>query len=59
MLDGEAVGVTIMAARQFMPRFEEQVGSVLCPTIHEDVVFGQYMDPAASPEKMEAFAEAA
>jgi C_GCAxxG_C_C family probable redox protein len=58
VLDGEAVGATIMAARQFMPRFEEQVGSVLCPTIHEDVVFGRYMDPAASPEKMEAFAQA-
>ena len=27
-------------------------------TIHEDVIFGRYMDPAASPENMEAFAEA-
>jgi C_GCAxxG_C_C family probable redox protein len=58
VLDGEAVGATFMAARQFMPRFEEQVGSVLCPTIHEDVVFGRYMDPAASPQSMEAFAQA-
>lgn len=58
VLDGEAVGATFMAARQFMPRFEEQVGSVLCPAIHEDVVFGRYMDPAASPENMEAFARA-
>jgi C_GCAxxG_C_C family probable redox protein len=57
-LDYEATGATIMAARKFMPRFEEKVGSVLCPTIHEDVVFGRYMDPAASPEKMEAFAQA-
>ncbi len=57
-LDYEAVGATFMVARQFMSRFEEQVGSVLCPKIHEDVVFGQYMDPAASPEKMEAFAQA-
>ena len=56
--DYEAVGATIMAARQFMPRFEEKVGAVTCPTIHEDVVFGRYMDPAASPENMEAFAEA-
>jgi C_GCAxxG_C_C family probable redox protein len=58
VLDEEAVGATFMAAQQFMPRFEEQVGSVLCPEIHEDVVFGQYMDPAASPKKMEAFAQA-
>ena len=58
MLDYEAVGATIMAARKFMPRFEEEVGSVVCPKIHEDVVFGRYMDPAASPENMEAFAKA-
>jgi len=58
VLDDEAVVATIMAARQFMPRFEAQVGSVTCPRIHEDVVFGRYMDPAASPENMEAFAEA-
>jgi C_GCAxxG_C_C family probable redox protein len=54
--DYEATGASIMAARKFMPRFEEQVGSVLCPEIHEKVVFGRYMDPAASPENMDAFA---
>jgi C_GCAxxG_C_C family probable redox protein len=54
----EATGATIMAARQFMPRFEEKVGAVTCPKIHEDVVFGRYMDPAASPENMAAFAQA-
>jgi C_GCAxxG_C_C family probable redox protein len=58
LLDYDAVGATIMAARQFMPRFEEQVGAVVCPRIHEDVVFGRYMDPAASPANMAAFAEA-
>jgi hypothetical protein len=47
-----------MAARQFMPRFEEETGSVVCPTLQEDVIFGRYMDPAASPENMEAFAAA-
>jgi len=56
--DYEAVGRAIGAARQFMPRFEEQVGAVVCPKIHEDVVFGRYMDPAASHENMEAFAKA-
>jgi C_GCAxxG_C_C family probable redox protein len=58
MQDYDAVGATIMAARKFMPRFEEEVGSVVCPKIQEDVVFGRYMDPAASPENMEAFAQA-
>ena len=58
MQDYDAVGATIMAARKFMPRFEEEVGSVVCPKIQEDVIFGRYMDPAASPENMEAFAEA-
>jgi len=58
VLDHAAVGTTIGAARQFMPRFEEQVGSFLCPTIHQDVVFGRYMDPAASPQNMETFTQA-
>jgi C_GCAxxG_C_C family probable redox protein len=58
MLDYDAVGGTIMAARQFMSRFEEEVGAVVCPKLQEDVVFGRYMDPAASPENMEAFAQA-
>jgi len=58
LLDYEATGATIRAARAFMPRFQERVGSVLCPDLHRDVVFGRYMDPAASPENMQAFAEA-
>jgi C_GCAxxG_C_C family probable redox protein len=55
--DYEAVGRTIMAAREFMPRFEQQAGALICPKLHEDVVFGRYMDPAASPENMETFAK--
>ncbi len=51
----EAVGATIEAARKFMPRFQEQVGAVVCPKLQEDVIFGRYMDPAASPENMLAF----
>jgi C_GCAxxG_C_C family probable redox protein len=58
MLDYERTGKTIIAARKFMPRFEEQVGGVVCPKIQEDVIFGRYMDPAASEENMEAFARA-
>jgi C_GCAxxG_C_C family probable redox protein len=57
-LDYDAVGATIMAARQFMPRFEEEAGSLVCPKLQEDVIFGRYMDPAASLENMEAFAKA-
>jgi C_GCAxxG_C_C family probable redox protein len=58
LLDYDAVGAAIGAAREFMPRFEEEAGSVVCPTLQEDVIFGRYMDPAASPEHMEAFAMA-
>lgn len=58
VLDYEATGGTIMAARKFMPRFEEEAGAVVCPKLQEDVIFGRYMDPAASPENMEAFAKA-
>ena len=53
--DYEAVRSTILAARQFMSRFEQEIGAVTCPKLHEDVVFGRYMDPAASPENMEIF----
>jgi C_GCAxxG_C_C family probable redox protein len=58
LLDNDAVGATIMAAREFMPRFEEEAGSVVCSKLQEDVIFGRYMDPAASLENMEAFAQA-
>ncbi|HSJ55770.1 MAG TPA: C-GCAxxG-C-C family protein [Anaerolineae bacterium] len=58
LLDGEAVGASMAAAREFMARFQEEAGSVLCPSLHEEVVFGRYMDPGASPENMEAFAAA-
>jgi C_GCAxxG_C_C family probable redox protein len=58
LLDYDAVGAAIGAARDFMPRFEEEAGSVVCPTLQEDVIFGRYMDPASSPEHMEAFAMA-
>ena len=56
ILDYESTGATIMAARKFIPQFEEKIGSVLCPKIQEDMIFGRYMDPAASEENMEAFA---
>lgn len=55
IFDNEANGATIRAARKFMPRFEKEVGSVICPKIQEDVIFGRYMDPLSSEEKMQAF----
>ena len=58
LLNEDAVIHTIMLARQFMPRFEEEVGAVTCPQVQEKVVLGRYMDPAASPENMKAFEEA-
>ena len=56
--DQNAMRATMLAARQFMARFEQEVGAVICPKIQEDVVFGRYMDPGASPENMKAFEEA-
>jgi C_GCAxxG_C_C family probable redox protein len=46
------------AAREFIPRFEAEMGSILCPKIQEDAIFGRYMDPRASQENFEAFREA-
>ena len=54
-LNYEATGATITAARKFIPRFEEELGSILCPTIQETLVFGRYMDPRASEENFERF----
>jgi C_GCAxxG_C_C family probable redox protein len=58
LLDHDATGRTIMLARQFMARFEEEAGAVTCPRIQEEVAFGRYMDPAAGPENMKAFEKA-
>jgi C_GCAxxG_C_C family probable redox protein len=56
--DHQAVAATMKSGRQFMIRFEKEVGVVTCRKIHEDVVFGRFMNPAESPENMEAFARA-
>jgi len=57
VLNYEATRAAIRAAREFMPRFKAATGSVLCPELQE-MIFGRYMDPAASPENMAAFAAA-
>jgi C_GCAxxG_C_C family probable redox protein len=56
--DHEAVAATMKSGRKFMIQFENEVGVVTCRKIQEDVVFDRFMDPAASPENMEAFAKA-
>ena len=58
LLNHDAVGHTIQLARVFMSRFENEVGFVTCSQVQEKLIFGRYMDPAASPENMQAFAEA-
>lgn len=58
LLNYEATGRTMGAARKFIPRFEEEMGTILCPNIQEDVIFGKYMDPRASQENFEAFVKA-
>jgi len=58
LLNEEGVRASIGITRQFMTRFEKEVGAVTCPQIQENLVFGQYMDPAASPENMKAFEQA-
>ncbi|HEX77587.1 MAG TPA: C_GCAxxG_C_C family protein [Dehalococcoidia bacterium] len=58
ILDYEGTGRTMTAARTFIPRFEEAMGSILCPKIQEEVIFGRYMDPRASRENFDAFVRA-
>jgi C_GCAxxG_C_C family probable redox protein len=58
LLDYEGTGRTMSAARTFIPRFEEEVGSIYCPRIQQDFVFDKYMDPRASRENFEAFVAA-
>ena len=58
LLDYGSNGRAISAAREFIPRFEKEIGSILCPKIQEDVIFGTYMDPRGSQENLEAFMRA-
>lgn len=53
-----AVAATMKTGKRLMMRFENKLGAVTCRKIHEDVVFGCFMDPGASPENMQTFAKA-
>ena len=54
----EGTGRTMTAAREFNARFKEELGTIMCPELQEDVIFGRYMDPRASPENFAAFQKA-
>ncbi len=56
--DYEGTGRTMTAAREFISRFKEEMGSIMCPELQEDVIFGRYMDPRASKENFIAFQKA-
>lgn len=56
--DYEGTGRTMNAAREFIARFKEELGTIMCPELQEDVIFGRYMDPRASQENFAAFQKA-
>jgi C_GCAxxG_C_C family probable redox protein len=58
MTDYSKTDAAMNAARKFLPRFEEVLGSVQCAEIQEDVIFGRFMDPRASQENRQAFIDA-
>lgn len=51
----EGTGRTMSATREFISRFKEELGTIMCPELQEDVIFGRYMDPRASHENFTAF----
>jgi C_GCAxxG_C_C family probable redox protein len=53
--DYAGTGRTMTAAREFVGRFKDALGTIMCPELQEDVIFGRYMDPRASQENFEAF----
>jgi C_GCAxxG_C_C family probable redox protein len=56
--DYEGTGRTMTAAREFIARFKDELGTIMCPELQEDVIFGRYMDPRASQENFLAFQKA-
>ena len=56
--DYEGTGRTMTAARKFITRFKTELGTIMCPELQEDIIFGRYMDPRASKENFAAFKKA-
>jgi C_GCAxxG_C_C family probable redox protein len=56
--DYKATDRAMTAARRFIARFTDELGTIMCPELQEDVIFGRYMDPRASRENFAAFQKA-
>ncbi|MEJ2730456.1 MAG: C-GCAxxG-C-C family protein [Deltaproteobacteria bacterium] len=56
--DYAGTGRTMTAAREFIARFKQELGTIMCPELQEDLIFGRYMDPRASKENFAAFKDA-
>jgi C_GCAxxG_C_C family probable redox protein len=56
--DYRATDRAMTAARKFIARFKEELGTIICPELHKDVIFGKYMDPRGSRENFAAFQKA-
>ena len=56
--DYEGTGRTMTAARAFIARFKEELGTIMCPRLQEEIVFGRYLDPRANPGNFEKFKKA-
>lgn len=56
--DYEGTGRTMTAARKFIERFNQELGTIICPELQEEVIFGKYMDPRGSKENFVAFQKA-
>ena len=56
--DYEGTGRTMTAAREFIERFRQELGTIICPKLQEEVIFGNYMDPRGSKKNFAAFQEA-
>ncbi len=51
----EGTGRTMTAAREFITRFTDELGTISCPKLQEGTIFGHYWDPRAKPENFKAF----
>ncbi|MFP3913028.1 MAG: C-GCAxxG-C-C family protein [Desulfobacteraceae bacterium] len=56
--DYAGTGRTMTAAREFIDRFTQEMGTISCPELQEEVIFGAYMDPRGSKENFAAFQKA-
>jgi C_GCAxxG_C_C family probable redox protein len=53
--DYEGTGRTMTAARELIERFKQELGTIICPELQEEIIFDKYMDPRGSKENFVAF----